>query len=73
GSVSLNDFAPEPCARYALILGNEVFGVSDVLLRHAGQVIEIPQFGTKHSFNVSVSAGIFLWDYFTKTIGKVLD
>lgn len=73
GSVSLSHFTPEPDSRYALILGNEVFGVNDALLRHADQVIEIPQFGTKHSFNVSVSAGIFLWDYFTKTMGKVLD
>lgn len=72
-SVSLSDFTPEPGARYALILGNEVFGVNDALMRHTDQVIEIPQFGTKHSFNVSVSAGIFLWDYFTKTIGNVLD
>ncbi|MCY1381516.1 23S rRNA (guanosine-2'-O-)-methyltransferase RlmB [compost metagenome] len=73
GSVSLTDFTPDPHSRYGLILGNEVFGVNDTLLQHTDQVIEIPQFGTKHSFNVSVSAGIFLWDYFTKTIGKVLD
>lgn len=73
GSVSLTDFSPEPDTRYALILGNEVFGVNDALLQHADQVVEIPQFGTKHSFNVSVSAGIFLWDYFTKTMGKALD
>jgi len=73
GSVSLTRFRPEADVRYALILGNEVFGVNDTLLRHADAVIEIPQFGTKHSFNVSVSAGIFLWDYFTKTIGNVLD
>lgn len=72
-SVSLTDFSPEPGTPYALILGNEVFGVNDTLIRLADQVIEIPQFGTKHSFNVSVSAGIFLWDYFTKTIGNVLD
>lgn len=72
-SVSLTDFTPEPGARYALILGNEVFGVNDALIHQADAVIEIPQFGTKHSFNVSVSAGIFLWDYFTKTIGNVLD
>ncbi len=72
-SVSLTHFEPLPEARYALIVGNEVFGVHDDLLREADEVIEIPQFGTKHSFNVSVSAGIFLWDYFTKTIGKALD
>lgn len=72
-SLSLNDFRPEAGIPYALILGNEVFGVNEGLIRLADQVIEIPQFGTKHSFNVSVSAGIFLWDYFTKTIGNVLD
>lgn len=72
-SVSLHRFNPEPGVRYALILGNEVFGVNDALMRLADQVIEIPQFGTKHSFNVSVSAGIFLWDYFTKTMGNVLE
>lgn len=72
-SVSLTRFRPEAGVHYALILGNEVFGVNDALMRHADEVIEIPQFGTKHSFNVSVSAGIFLWDYFTKTIGNVLD
>lgn len=73
GSVSLTDFRPDPHTPYALILGNEVFGVNDALLQHADQVVEIPQFGTKHSFNVSVSAGIFLWDYFTKTMGNALD
>lgn len=72
-SVSLHRFNPEPGVRYALILGNEVFGVNDALMQLADQVIEIPQFGTKHSFNVSVSAGIFLWDYFTKTMGNVLE
>lgn len=55
-----------------LILGNEVFGVNENLLKLSDSIVEIPQFGTKHSFNVSVSCGIFLWDYFMKTTGKVL-
>lgn len=73
GSISLNHFTPEAGTPYALIVGNEVFGVQDTLLQMADAVLEIPQFGTKHSFNVSVSAAIFLWDYFTKSMGKALD
>lgn len=72
-STSLIDFEPLIQKKYALILGNEVFGVNENLIKLSDSVIEIPQFGTKHSFNVSVSAGIFLWDYFMKISGKVLD
>lgn len=72
-SIYLSDYTPSENQKTALILGNEVFGVNQELIKLSDEVIEIPQFGTKHSFNVSVSAGIFLWDYFTKTIGKVLD
>jgi len=53
--------------RYAFIFGNEVFGVSDEVINICDESIEIPQFGTKHSFNISVSAGIVLWDYYLKT------
>lgn len=67
-SIYLQDFKPEKDASYALILGNEVFGVNEELIAAADAVIEIPQFGTKHSFNVSVSAGMFQWDYFVKTM-----
>ncbi len=49
-----------------LIVGNEVDGVDESLLNFCNQVIEIPQFGTKHSFNVSVSTGITLWEIFNK-------
>ncbi|MEJ6662297.1 MAG: TrmH family RNA methyltransferase, partial [Bacteroidia bacterium] len=49
-----------------LIVGNEVDGVDENLLDSCNQVIEIPQFGTKHSFNVSVSTGITLWEIFNK-------
>ena len=49
------------------VFGNEVFGVSEESLKCADLAIEIPQFGTKHSFNVTISVGIILWDYYTKT------
>ncbi|HXH99635.1 MAG TPA: RNA methyltransferase [Sphingobacteriaceae bacterium] len=66
GSIILNDFKPERNQKYALILGNEVNGVSDDAMQIIDTCIEIPQFGTKHSFNVAVSAGIVLWDIFSK-------
>jgi len=65
-STSLNDFKPAPDSRYALIFGNEVNGVSDEAMKQIDNCIEIPQFGTKHSFNIVVSAGIVLWDFFAK-------
>lgn len=66
GSTKLNEFKPEDEQKYALIFGNEVFGVSDEVMKEIDLCIEIPQFGTKHSFNVVVSAGIVLWDFFSK-------
>jgi len=65
-SVSLADFHPAPGLKIALVFGNEVQGVSEEVMSVADQCIEIPQFGTKHSFNVSVTAGIVLWDIFNK-------
>lgn len=69
GSISLQHFTPgsEPMA---LIFGNEVNGVSEEVLPLCDGCIEIPQFGTKHSFNVSVTAGIVLWDILSKA-GKL--
>ena len=52
--------------KYALVFGNEVNGVSDEVMKNVDACIEIPQFGTKHSFNIVVSAGIVLWDLFSK-------
>jgi 23S rRNA (guanosine2251-2'-O)-methyltransferase len=70
-SVMLNEFTPDINAKYALIFGNEVNGVSDEVMQVIDTCIEIPQFGTKHSFNIVVSAGIVLWDFFAKlAIGK---
>ena len=60
-SVSLNDFASEPGRRYAVIFGNEVDGVRQDVIDVSDGVLEIPQSGTKHSLNVSVTAGIVLW------------
>ncbi len=65
-SIMLNEFTPDKNAKYALIFGNEVNGVSDEVMQIIDTCIEIPQFGTKHSFNIVVSAGIVLWDFFAK-------
>jgi 23S rRNA (guanosine2251-2'-O)-methyltransferase len=67
-SIMLNDFHPAPSEKYALIFGNEVNGVSDEVMKNIDACIEIPQFGTKHSFNIVVSAGIVLWDFFSKMV-----
>jgi tRNA G18 (ribose-2'-O)-methylase SpoU len=67
-STMLNEFAPDPSQKYALIFGNEVNGVSDEVMQTIDACIEIPQFGTKHSFNIVVSAGIVLWDFFAKLV-----
>jgi 23S rRNA (guanosine2251-2'-O)-methyltransferase len=65
-SISLNEYQPQNNKKYALIFGNEVNGVSDEAMQMIDACIEIPQFGTKHSFNIVVSAGIVLWDFFAK-------
>lgn len=65
-SVYLNDFTPEQGKKYALIFGNEVKGVSQQAIKLCSGTIEIPQLGTKHSLNISVSAGIVVWDIFQK-------
>lgn len=63
GSVMLDTFEPEPGRRYALVFGNEVSGVSQTVVDASDMSIEIPQYGTKHSLNVSVSVGIILWNF----------
>ncbi|HEY8780436.1 MAG TPA: RNA methyltransferase [Mucilaginibacter sp.] len=65
-SIMLQDFAVIKGEKYALVFGNEVNGVSDEVMGNIDACIEIPQFGTKHSFNIVVSAGIVLWDLFSK-------
>jgi tRNA G18 (ribose-2'-O)-methylase SpoU len=65
-STMLNEFAPQSECKYALVMGNEVEGVNQDIIDLSDAVLEIPQFGTKHSLNVSVSAGIVLWDVYSK-------
>ncbi len=61
-SIMLQDFNPDPSEKYALVFGNEVKGVSQDVVDLSDSVLEIPQFGTKHSLNISVSAGAVLWE-----------
>lgn len=62
GSLKLGQFAFDPNRRYALVMGNEVKGVRQDVVDAADQALEIPQYGTKHSMNVSVTAGIVMWE-----------
>lgn len=63
-STLITDFEIDHFKKYALILGNEVDGISDELLNHCDGFLEIPQLGTKHSLNVSVCGGIVMWEFF---------
>lgn len=69
GSIMLNCFIPETDKKYALVLGNEVKGVEQQALNMSDGALEIPQFGTKHSLNVSVATGVVLWEMI-KNIAK---
>lgn len=73
GSIPLQFFSPQPDQKYALVFGNEVNGVTDSVMHRADHCLEIPQFGTKHSFNISVTAGILLWDFYSKMLGNAFD
>ncbi len=64
GSVSLEEFTIDPRKKYALVLGNEVKGVSQVVVDASDCCIEIPQLGTKHSLNIACSAAIVMWHFF---------
>lgn len=66
----LQDFTPSGSQRYAFVFGHEVFGVSDEVVSLADGAIEIPQFGTKHSLNITVSLGVVVWDVVSKMMGK---
>src|SRR5690606_9938693 len=66
GSTVLQNFETDSQNKYALIFGNEVHGVSDEVMQAVDGCIEIPQFGTKHSLNVSVTIGIVLWQFLQK-------
>ena len=69
-SISLNKFEITETKKYALVFGHEVKGVDQLVVNQCDACIEIPQLGTKHSFNVSVTAGIVLWDLFQKLSRK---
>lgn len=66
GSLMLQQVSVEPQEKLAIVFGNEVKGVDQAIMDLVDFCIEIPQFGTKHSFNISVSMGIVLWDLFQK-------
>jgi len=65
-AVMLNEFTPETDKKIAIVMGNEVKGVQQEVVSAADACIEIPQLGTKHSLNVSVTCGVVLWDLFSK-------
>jgi len=68
GSTMLTDLKLDPVNKYAVILGNEVKGVQQSVVDACDGCIEIPQFGTKHSLNVSVTGGIIIWEMFRKLV-----
>ena len=65
-SISLENFKPSNNGKYAIIFGNEVNGIEQRTIDLSDMAIEIPQYGTKHSLNISVVAGIIIWDIFSK-------
>lgn len=69
GSIALQDFKAKPGGKYAIVLGNEVKGVGQEVVDVCDGAIEIPQFGTKHSMNVSVSGGIAIWHIASQLLG----
>jgi 23S rRNA (guanosine2251-2'-O)-methyltransferase len=70
-SVVLSDFQTPVNKKFALVFGNEIRGIQQEIVDKSHGAIEIPQFGTKHSFNISVCAGIVLWDLYNKLLNQV--
>lgn len=66
GSIMLDELQLDSTKKYAIIMGNEVKGVKQEVINNSDACIEIPQYGTKHSLNVSVTTGIVIWDFFNK-------
>lgn len=64
GSTMLDEWTPDPTKRYAVVMGNEVKGVQQSVVDQCDGCLEIPQYGTKHSLNVSVTTGLVIWDFF---------
>lgn len=71
GSVALGEFEVSADRRYCLVFGNEVFGIDQKIVDASDAVIEIPQYGTKHSLNISVSIGMVVWDFFKSLKGSL--
>lgn len=69
-SISLEQFIINDCEKYAVILGNEVKGVQQKIVDISDCCIELPQYGTKHSLNVSITAGIVMWEFMKKLKNK---
>jgi len=70
-SISLEKFETQENTTYAIVFGNEVKGVQQEVVSASNSVIEIPQYGTKHSLNISVSCGVVVWDLFVKISSKL--
>jgi 23S rRNA (guanosine2251-2'-O)-methyltransferase len=66
GSTHLQNLQLDPAGKYAFVFGHEVNGVEQEVVNNSDLCVEIPQFGTKHSFNIAVSAGIILWEAYNK-------
>ena len=69
-SIMLDDFIPDPGKRFGLIFGNEINGIDETAMTLVDGSIEIPQYGTKHSLNIAVSAGIVTWELTKKMRGR---
>jgi len=67
-STLLHEFVPEKSRKYAFVFGHEVSGVDQEIVDKSDFCIEIPQFGTKHSLNISVSCGLVIWDFISKSM-----
>ena len=70
-SIALPDFQPDKSKKYAFVLGHEVRGVQQEIVNSSDFTLELPQYGTKHSLNISVCAGIVIWDFFNKIGGPL--
>ena len=64
--IPLNKFSPSPEKKYALIFGHELNGISEEIIQASDFSLEVPQYGTKHSLNIAVCAGIAVWDFYSK-------
>lgn len=67
-SIPLQEFEPESGKRYAIVVGNEVYGVDQAVVDASDACLEIPQSGTKHSLNVTISASVALWHFYSYTL-----